>query len=50
MAAEGLSLSAKAKVKLTKLDDSGNVICTEEHEVILSREEANSLWDLQQQE
>lgn len=50
MATEGLSLSAKAKVRLTKLDDSGNVIGTEEHEVLLSGEEVKSLWDLQQQE
>lgn len=50
MAIEGLSLNATARVKLTKLDDSGNVICAEEHEVVLSGEEAKSLWDLQQQE
>ena len=45
-----LNLAAKAKVKLTKLDEAGNVIETYEHEVDLTREEAEALWHSQQQE
>ena len=47
---DGLNLSAKVKVKLTKLDDNGNVIGVEEHEGNLTREEAEALWQSQQQE
>ena len=49
MAKEGLKIEAKAKVKLTKLDENNEVIGYEEHEVILSEEEAKELWHLQQQ-
>lgn len=45
-----LSLTAKAHVKLTKLDENGSVIGIEEHEVDLTREEAEALWHSQQQE
>lgn len=47
---EGLSIEAKAKVKLTKLDADGNVIGYEEREVKIGTEEAKRLWDLQQQD
>ena len=50
MANEGLSITAKAKVKLTKLDEAGNVIDLIEQEVDLTREEAEALWHSQQQE
>lgn len=41
---EGLNLKATARVTLTKLDENGKVIGTEEHEVDLTKEEANALW------
>lgn len=47
---EGLFLSATAKVKLTKLDENGNVVSVEEHTVNLSKEEAEAIWLSQQQE
>lgn len=47
---EGLRLTAKAHVKLTKLDESGNIIGVEEREVNLSEEEVKNLWRSQQQE
>lgn len=47
---ENLQLKAKAKVKLTKIDEHNNIIGYEEHEVDLSGEEAEALWLLQQQE
>ena len=47
---ENLKLSAKAVVKLTKIDEAGNVIAVDEHEVELTEEEANALWHLQPQE
>ena len=47
---EGLVLSAKANVKLTKLDENGKVLEVSEHQVDLTREEAKELWQLQQQE
>ena len=46
---EGLNISAKARVKLTKIDDKGNTLSVEEHEVNLTEEEAQKLWRLQQQ-
>lgn len=45
---EGLNINATAKVKLKKLDSSGNVISEEEHEVVLTEKEAEALWHLQQ--
>ena len=45
-----VNLIAKARVKLTKLDEYGEVIGIEEHEVDLTREEAEALWRSQQQE
>lgn len=42
-------LKATARIKLTKLDDSGVVIGVEEKVVELSREEVEALWDLQEQ-
>lgn len=47
---EGLSITASAKFKLTKLDEHGNVIGIEEKEIDLTREEAESLWHSQQPE
>lgn len=47
---EGLNIKAKATVKLTKLDSSGNVIEVTTKEVDLTREEAEELWRSQQQE
>lgn len=47
---EGLRLTAKAHVKLTKLDESGNIISVEEREVNLTDEEAEALWHSQQRE
>lgn len=46
---EGLNLCATARVKLTKYDEAGNFIGTEEHEVELTKEEAEALWHSQQQ-
>lgn len=43
-------LKAKVKVKLTKLDENGNLIEENEHEVIMSAEEAANLWRLQMQD
>ena len=45
-----LPLKATAHVKLIKLDDNGNEIGVEEHEVNLTEEEAKALWQSQQQE
>lgn len=50
MANEGLKIEAKAKVKLTKLDEHNQVVGYEEHEVMLSEKEAEELWRLRQQE
>lgn len=47
---DGLNIKAIANVKLTKLDELGNVIETKQHEVNLTREEAEALWLSQQQE
>lgn len=49
MANEGLQLKATATVRLTKLDETGNVIDVEEHTVDLTEEEATALWHSQQQ-
>lgn len=45
-----VNLTARARVKLTKLNEHGEVIGIEEHEVDLTREEAEALWHSQQQE
>lgn len=47
---EGLNISATARVKLTKLDEKGNVVEVIEKDVDLTREEAQALWHSQQQE
>ena len=47
---EGLSLNATARVKLTKLDEHGDIISVEEREIDLTKEEAMELWHLQQPE
>ena len=47
---EGLNLKATAKVTLTKLDESGRVIGTEQREIDLTKEEASELWRSLQQE
>lgn len=49
MSNEGAQLKAVAKVKLTKLDKSGNVISIDEHLVELNKEEVEALWQSQQQ-
>lgn len=46
---DGLNLKATAKVRITKHDENGNIIGVEEHEVDLTREEAEALWHSQQQ-
>lgn len=46
---DGLKLTAKAVVKITKLDDNGQVVGSQEHEVNLTKEEAEALWLSQQQ-
>ena len=46
---EGLTLRAKARVTITKYDEQGNFIGSEEHEVELTKEEAEALWHSQQQ-
>lgn len=47
---EDIKLKATAKVKITKLDDKGNVIEIEERTVALTEEEAKKLWLSQQQD
>lgn len=47
---EGLNLKATAKVTLTKLDEHGNVIGVEQHEIDLTQKEASELWRSLQQE
>lgn len=49
MAIEGLPIKATARVRLTKIDEAGNVVDVEEHDVELTPEEANALWHSQQQ-
>ncbi len=46
---EGLNITAKAKVKLVKLDENGNVIEIKESTINLTKEEAEALWHSQQQ-
>lgn len=46
---EGLCLTAKAHVKLTKKDELGNVISVDERDIDLTEEEAHELWLSQQQ-
>lgn len=40
-------VGAKITVKLTKMDENG-IVSVDEHEVILSEEEEEKLWQLQQ--
>ena len=47
---EGLHIKATAQVKLTKLDEHGNIIGEETHEVKLTDKEAEALWHSQMQE
>lgn len=47
---EDIKLKATMKVRVTKLDDNGNVIEIEEREVALTEEEAKELWLSQQQD
>lgn len=47
---EDLNLKATARVKLTKLDENGEVISVEEHEIDLTEKEAHELWHSLQQE
>lgn len=47
---EDIKLKATMKVKVTKLDEHGNVIEIEEREVALTEEEAKELWLSQQQD
>lgn len=39
-----LQLQAVAHVKLTKLDDKGNIIDVTEQDVVLTEKEAKELW------
>ena len=43
-------LMAKVKVKITKLDEDGKLIGEEEHETLMSAEEARNLWQSQMQD
>ncbi len=45
---EHFGLKAMAKVTITKTDEFGNIIGTEEHIVNLTEEEAEELWRSQQ--
>lgn len=47
---DSLHLKATAHVTITKLDEQGNVVGTEVHDVELTKEEAEALWHLRQQE
>ena len=49
MATEGVQLKATARVKLSKFDEHGNLVGAEEHEIELTKEEADSIWHLQMQ-
>lgn len=44
-----LPIKATAQVILTKRDEHGNVISVEEHNVTLTKKEAEELWHLRQQ-
>lgn len=46
---DSLKLKATAEVKLTKLDENGNIIEVGTHVVNLTEEEAAALWHSQQQ-
>lgn len=46
---EGLNLKATAHVKITKLDEAGNVCEVIEKDVELTQKEAEEVWRLQQQ-
>lgn len=47
---EDLKLKATAVVKITKLDEAGNIIEVEERTIALTEEEAKELWLSQQQD
>ena len=47
---EGINIKATAHVKLVKLDENGQATGVIEHDVELSKEEAESLWRSQTQE
>lgn len=47
---EGLKLNATARVTITKLNENGEVVGTEEREVKLTEKEASELWHSLQQE
>lgn len=47
---EDLKLTATAVVKITKLDENGNIIEVEERTIALTEEEAKELWLSQQQD
>lgn len=42
-------IKAIATVKLTKLDENGNIIEVKEYQEDLTEEEAKKIWDSQQQ-
>lgn len=46
---EGLRLVATARVKLSKFDEHGKLISTEEHDVELTDKEAEAIWLSQKQ-
>lgn len=47
---EGLNLKATAHVTIKKYDENGEFIGSDEHEVELTKEEANNIWHSLQQE
>ena len=47
---DGINIKAIARIKITKLDEHGNVIGVEEHEKELTDKEAEALCHLRQQE
>ena len=47
---EGVTIKAKAKVTLTKLDNAGNILEISEQEVELTRKEVEEICRLQQPE
>lgn len=49
MADEGLRIKATARVTLTKIDENGAIIGSEVHDVELTKEEVDALWQSQQQ-
>ena len=47
---EGLTLKATATVRITKLNERGEVVGTEELKADLTQKEAEALWPLRKQD